>query len=304
MTTADPLTPELIQSLTAADGLAFCQFLRQLYFEELQSGHIAAGDAAGRQEMLARAAQLGLLRPSAQHFRLTDIGFEISNVAKEYANWVDGGRALPDGVPATLFNGARVLDVGCSFGRQMLGFSLRGASVWGIDFQHTYLRLSRPFAHLQGLPPLRVARARAEQLPFGPEHFDVVFCRLVVNYVADIDATLAEFSRVLKPSGTLVLIIEPLSAPLRLLRTSRWIGNARTIAFLLFGLLNTCLVECGGRQMVLRRQGRLHAQHSPAWPTGRWFARRLAARGFVAYRGETVQDPQRPELFLAIRRSR
>ena len=48
---------------------------------------------------------------------------------------------------------------------------------------------------------------------------------------ADIDATLAEFARVLTPGGTLVLIVEPLGAPVRLLLTSKWIGNARTIAF-------------------------------------------------------------------------
>ena len=59
MTTADPLTPELIQSLTAADGLAFCQFLRQLYFEELQSGHVAAGETVARRELIARAQAPG-----------------------------------------------------------------------------------------------------------------------------------------------------------------------------------------------------------------------------------------------------
>lgn len=248
---------------------------------------------------LERATHLGLLRPAGGHLRLTDIGFEVSNVAKEYANWVDGGRKLPDGVSASLVSGQRVLDVGCSFGRQMLGFSLHGARVWGIDFQHTYLGLSRTFARQQGLPRPKVARARAERLPFGTNRFDVVFCRLVVNYVADIDATLAEFARVLTPGGTLVLIIEPLGAPVRLLLTSKWIGNARTIAFVLFGLLNTALVEVGGRQLILRRQGRLHAQHSPAWPSGRWFTRRLARRGFVPYRGRTtLRDPERPELFL------
>jgi SAM-dependent methyltransferase len=145
-----------------------------------------------------------------------------------------------------------------------------------------------------------VARARAEQLPFLDRSFDVVFCRLVINYVTSIDGTLEEFNRVLRPGGILVLIVEPLGTPLRALWTSKWMGNARTIGFILFGLLNTAIVECGGRQLVLRRQGRMHAQHSPAWPTSRWLSRRLGAHGFTPLSGETLRDPHRPELFLGV----
>jgi len=297
--TKDGLSPELIEALTSQPGADFCRFLRQVYFEELQSGHVAEPSAGGA-EFAALAQSLGLLRTDRAATHLTGLGYEVSNVAKEYANWLDGGRKLPDGVPPSILEGRRVLDVGCSFGRQMIAFAQHGAKVWGIDFQSTYLRLSSAFAQQQGLPRLNVGRARAEQLPFLSGSFDVVFCRLVLNYVSDVDGTLAEFSRVLKPGGSLVLIIEPLAAPLRSLWTSKWIGNTRTIAFILFGLLNTVLVELGGRQLVLRRQGRMHAQHSPVWPTGRWLSRHLAASGFSPLQGATLRDPQRPELFLGL----
>jgi SAM-dependent methyltransferase len=294
----DPLTPALIDALTTDRDAGFCRFLRRLYLEELQAGHVTVPppDAA----LLERARDLGLLRAASRGLRLTDIGYEAANVAKEFVNWLDAGRQLPEGVPASILAGRRVLDVGCSFGRQTIGFALRGANTWGIDFQSTYLRLSSAFARQQGVPPLKVARARAEQLPFLANSFDVVFCRLVINYVTSIDGTLEEFNRVLRPGGVLVLIIEPLGAPLRALWTSKWIGNARTIGFILFGLLNTAIVECGGRQLVLRRQGRMHAQHSPAWPTGRWLSRRLGTHGFTALSGDTLRDPHRPVLFLGV----
>jgi len=297
--TADPLTPALIDALTVSPGADFCRFLRRVYYEELQSGHVGE-PAAAEAEFDALARTLGLLRTDQTGSHLTDLGYEVSNVAKEYANWLDGGRKLPDGVPASILEGRRVLDVGCSFGRQMIAFAQHGAKVWGIDFQSTYLRLSSAFAHEQGLPRLRVGRARAEQLPFLSGSFDVVFCRLVLNYVSDVDGTIAEFARVLRPGGTLVLIIEPLAMPLRSLWTSKWIGNTRTIAFILFGLLNTAIVELGGRQLVLRRQGRMHAQHSPVWPTGRWLTRHLALRGFSPFEGATLRHPHRPELYLGV----
>lgn len=297
--TPDPLTPALIEALTTNPGADFCRYLRRVYFEELQTGHVAEPSAADA-DLATRARNLGLLRPEGAASRLTDVGYEVGNVAKEYANWLDSGRKLPDGVSASILEGRRVLDVGCSFGRQMIAFAQHGAKVWGIDFQNTYLRLSSAFAQQQGLGKLRVARSRAEQLPFLSGSFDVVFCRLVLNYVSDVDGTIAEFGRVLRPGGVLVLIIDPISMPVRSLWTSKWLGNTRSIAFILFGLLNTVIVELGGRQLVLRRQGRMHAQHSPVWPTGRWLNRHLAAGGFSPLQGSTLRDPRRPELFIGV----
>jgi hypothetical protein len=49
----------------------------------------------------------------------------------------------------------------------------------------------------------------------------------------------------------------------------------------LFGIANTVLFELSGKQMVIRRQGRMHSRHSPVWPSVRWWTRRLAHHGFA-----------------------
>jgi SAM-dependent methyltransferase len=230
---------------------------------------------------------------------MTRIGNEVGKLPKEYVNWTHTGPTHPEGVTPAIVRGRRVLDVGCSFGRHLMNFELHGADVFGIEFQRTYLQLSRPFAAQIGVRRPRVAEARAEQIPFRAESVDVVFCRLVLNYVYDIDGTIGEFARVLRTGGTLVLIVEPPSLPLRTLRTAKWIGNGRTIAFLLLGLLNTSLLALGGRQLVLRWPGRMHAQQSPAWPTDGWLSHRLAAHGFGSPVGDGRPGPQASGVFVA-----
>ncbi|MEW5852889.1 MAG: class I SAM-dependent methyltransferase [Myxococcota bacterium] len=50
------------------------------------------------------------------------------------------------------------------------------------------------------------ARASAEQLPFSPRTFDFVVVTLVLCSVSDVDRTLGEIRRVLRPGGQLVFM--------------------------------------------------------------------------------------------------
>ncbi len=295
------LAPDLTAALVGDARLEFCRFLHEIYFEELRTGAVSPH---GQPTHVARAQALGLLADASGQLRMTTLGYEVANVAKEYVHWIDGGRQLPAGITPALLRGARVLDVGCSFGRHLLNFILHGAHACGIEFQHNYLRLARPFAARHGVTTLELARARAERLPFLDGTFDVVFCRLVINYVSSIDATIGEFARVLRPGGTLVLIVDPLSVPVRAVLTHKWRGNARTMAFTVFGLVNTAVLQLTGRQIVLRRSGRMHAQQSPAWPTLGWLSKRLARRGFVPVNGGSLGLPQHPGTFVGRLRQR
>jgi SAM-dependent methyltransferase len=55
----------------------------------------------------------------------------------------------------------------------------------------------------------RTIRCEADKLPFPDESFDLVFGHAVLHHLPDLDAAFAEFSRVLRPGGTLAFCGEP-----------------------------------------------------------------------------------------------
>lgn len=280
------------------------RFLRDAHYTEGNSGSFQPpeGDATACR-MFQIGRKLLLLEESGPgRCRLTPLGYELGNVGKEYCNWIDAGRRLPDGVTREMLAGRRLLDVGCSFGRFLASFSGCGAAVCGIDFQENYLRLSRVIAVREGVRPPVVARARAEQLPFPDASFDIVFCRLVLNYVHDVAGTMREFARVLVPGGRLVLIVSTFGDGLKSLFRMRWIGNGRSTAWLVFALLNTMLLQITGRQCRMRVGGRIHQVHSPTYPTVGWVRRTLSRLGSsLADAGEAARSR---ELFIAVRAAR
>jgi len=92
--------------------------------------------------------------------------------------------------------GDRVLEIGCDTGVLLRELLRSGASVEGVDLN--------PEA-VQSCDGLNVQVAGAEQLPFPDEHFDCVVASHVIEHVRDHERMLREASRVLRPSGCLVL---------------------------------------------------------------------------------------------------
>lgn len=114
-----------------------------------------------------------------------------------------GGLALTDEALAAcgLMPGARVLDVGCGAGATVAHLRDRhGLAAVGIDASALLLASGR--GHEPALPQ---ARARGERLPIGAGVLDAVIAECSLSVMADVDAALAEFRRVLKPGGRLIL---------------------------------------------------------------------------------------------------
>jgi malonyl-CoA O-methyltransferase len=89
--------------------------------------------------------------------------------------------------------GRRLLDVGCGTARRLRE---SGASLAvGVDFTTEML--------LEGAGDLVAGDVRA--LPIGRAAFDVVWCRLVIGHVAELDAAYAELARVCRPGGSIVV---------------------------------------------------------------------------------------------------
>lgn len=114
---------------------------------------------------------------------------------------------------AGLRQGMRVLDVATGTGlvaRQALAIIEPGGQVIGVDPSEGMLRESRTVGHY-------TVRGLGEALPFKPGYFDLVSMGYALRHVAALETAFADFLRVLKPGGRLVIleITPPDSRPAR-----------------------------------------------------------------------------------------
>ena len=101
---------------------------------------------------------------------------------------------------------ARVLDVGCGGGQELIPFVAEPGVVGiGVD-RAPQVGLTRGLWTGLTAPGSKVVfvRARAELLPFADASFDVVVCRLALPYTHNATA-LSEIARVLRRGGVLLL---------------------------------------------------------------------------------------------------
>lgn len=98
--------------------------------------------------------------------------------------------------------GKRVLDVGCGCGEAAVWFAKRGASVVATDLSREFLDLVRRVAALHGVS-LETVPGDAGVLAFPDDTFDVVYAGNLLHHV-DLEQTLLEIKRVLKPGGRVV----------------------------------------------------------------------------------------------------
>lgn len=98
---------------------------------------------------------------------------------------------------------AQVLDVACGIGNTARLIAAEfGANVIGCDISSNNLERAAAAQQQGGLAArTSYARCDAAQLPFASGSFDVVICECSLCLFDDLDATLDEIRRVLKPGG-------------------------------------------------------------------------------------------------------
>jgi SAM-dependent methyltransferase len=113
----------------------------------------------------------------------------------EYAPW------MPAVMGFNQFKGARLLEVGCGMGTDLLQFARGGAHVTGADLTPRSVEISRARFRLYGVPG-RFVITDGERLPFADETFDVVYSNGVLHHTPGTDVAVREVHRVLKRGGT------------------------------------------------------------------------------------------------------
>ena len=111
----------------------------------------------------------------------------------------------------TLFNGSlpagkcNLLDVGCGTGVMALLLAEMGHKVTGVDISEVMLQNAREKAALQNLS-VEFKYGDAEELPFEGGMFGAVISRHVLWALPDPEKAVAEWKRVLRPGGRIIVI--------------------------------------------------------------------------------------------------
>jgi demethylmenaquinone methyltransferase/2-methoxy-6-polyprenyl-1,4-benzoquinol methylase len=118
-----------------------------------------------------------------------------------------------------------VLDVACGTGDLTEAFAAaRPAAVTGLDFTAPMLDIAREKAQRRrrpGAPKPEYVQGDAMALPYDDARFDVVSIAFGIRNVTDPDRALAEFFRVLRPGGRLVILEFSRPRP----RVLRWLND-------------------------------------------------------------------------------
>ena len=98
------------------------------------------------------------------------------------------------------FRGARLLEVGCGMGTDLLQFARGGARCFGVDLTPRSVQITRHRFALYGAGGAFMI-ADGEQLPFASDSFDVVYSNGVLHHTPDTAGAIREVHRVLRPGG-------------------------------------------------------------------------------------------------------
>ncbi|MGD8603870.1 MAG: methyltransferase domain-containing protein [Anaerolineales bacterium] len=122
----------------------------------------------------------------------------VANLSSMGQWWTWGRTVLPK------LSSAPVLELGHGTGRLLQEACRQGLQVFAIDASRQMSAMTARRLEAQHFP-LRIARARSQQLPFPDRHFATVYATFPSEYIFD-PSTLLEAFRVLKPGGHLIVV--------------------------------------------------------------------------------------------------
>jgi len=179
-------------------------------------------------------------------------------------------------------NGLDALDVGCGTGFLSFELAACGHRATGIDFAASMLDEARRKATESGAP-IRFEQGDAENLPFGARSFDLVVSRHVLWTLPHPEAAAAEWVRVLRSGGRLVVLDSQFDPNLPLNPRQ----NARTSTE--YAGLEQSLPFLGGRpptdiEALFAAHGLVDIGHDPLTDLVEAHYRRMQAEGLTPQR--------------------
>jgi ubiquinone/menaquinone biosynthesis C-methylase UbiE len=106
---------------------------------------------------------------------------------------------------AALSGSEQVLDAGSGAGHTALAFAPHVARVVSVDLSQAMLAQGEHLAAERGLTNVEFRQADVESLPFADGAFDLIVSRYSAHHWPHPQAALAEFRRLLRPGGRLLL---------------------------------------------------------------------------------------------------
>jgi len=112
----------------------------------------------------------------------------------EYAPWMRSVMGFDS------FAGAKLLEIGCGMGTDLMQFARGGARCTGVDLTPRSIEITRHRFALYNVPGDFMI-ADGEHLPFANASFDVVYSNGVLHHTPDTERAIREAHRVLRPGG-------------------------------------------------------------------------------------------------------
>ena len=196
----------------------------------------------------------------------------------EYAPW------MPRLMEFQNFRDARLLEVGCGMGTDLLQFSRGGARCVGVDLTPRSVEITQHRFKLYGADGAFMI-SDGEHLPFRDESFDVVYSNGVLHHTPDTEGAIREVHRVLRPGGI---------AKIMLYHRNSW--NYWVDIVLRHGVLRAGFLRGESAEQIMSRV--VEFSDHDARPLVKVYSRREARKLFRLFKDVKVDVEQLPRADL------
>lgn len=137
---------------------------------------------------------------------LVGVDYELEVVKNSY-EYMRKRRPLSDFLPDSFMKGNKILSIGCGSGAAEVNLAFAGCQVWGVDTNKSGVDIAKKLVEEVGLAEhCRFLEVSGYEYPFDSAFFDVVLYSHSLHEIDDMETSLVESHRVLKPEGRVVVL--------------------------------------------------------------------------------------------------